>query len=527
MININSTGSTNQQINTQLHIVSDSSWLSSDTFSPGWELLTFDDSAWVPARAPYPKLDGTYPPDFIPGTTGSFIWYDPFNQSYGGWEGVVSAYFRKEFTLDIHSTDIVTGLAKIQVDDDYELYINGVLAFENKDGGYANTIDYVDVAPYLRDGKNIFAIHAVDGPWNTPHDHYFEDVLVDMTINVEASGPITIYGTNRPDFIVGTKSDDVIFGRAGNDTIGGLSGNDSIDGGQGNDIIYDESGRNTLSGSDGDDHITGSGELHGGNGLDTLMGQAGNDRMEAGINDDELHGFQGVDTLVGGVGADILDGGIGSDTVDYSGSTQKVAFDMTNPAWNGAIGDANGDVFISIENVITTIFDDSVLGSNSADSIQTGNGNDYIEGRSGNDQIKSGAGKDIVDGGEGDDKIIAADGNDYLNAGLGSDFVSGGSGADVIISEDNDVLYGGTGNDVFIFLSATVVSSTNIADFNPKADKLDFSDWSITDWNDLTANHLMEDKEGNAIIYQIESRKMQIVSLGVSADVLTPDIFIL
>ena len=72
---------TSSQATSSRRIVSDSSWLSSDVFSAGWESVSFDDSAWVGARANYPNPSVTT--DLIPGTTGTFIWHDPQGTSDG------------------------------------------------------------------------------------------------------------------------------------------------------------------------------------------------------------------------------------------------------------------------------------------------------------------------------------------------------------------------------------------------------------------------------------------------------------
>ena len=477
---------------TTVKIVSDSSWLSSATFTPGWELPSFDDSAWVPARAPYPKPGfNNSPSDYIPGTAASFIWYDPLNLSDGG-TGVVSAFFRKEFTLDHEGSHNFTGIAKMQADDDYELYINGVLAFENKDGGIIDVVDSIDVSSYLRDGVNIFAIHAVDGSWNAPHDQVYEDVLVDATITIGSAD--TIIGTEDNDELFGTTGSELIKGLGGDDTIWGSGGNDTLDGGAGND---------------------------------GLKGNIRNDRLDGGAGNDDLVGLQGADIFVGGTGSDRMDGGIGFDTADYSGSTHRVAFDMADPAWSGAAGDAVGDVFISIENVITTNFDDLVLATNSADYIRTGNGNDDVGGRGGNDQIKSGAGNDTIDAGEGDDKLIAADGDDSLIGGAGADFISAGAGADTLVSEGNDTLYGGTGRDMFSFADSSGTSSTSIGDFNSTQDSLDFTAWNIADWSDFEAHHMTSDTFGNAVVFRVVAGEVQSVAIGVSTSLITQELVFL
>ena len=215
---------TSSQATSSLRIVSDSSWLSSDVFSAGWESVSFDDSAWVGARANYPNPSVTT--DLIPGTTGTFIWHDPQGTS-DGTQGPIIAFFRKTFDLDLEPGAHAAAVATVQVDDDYELYVNGVLAFANTDGGNSEIVDQVDIAPHLRDGENVIAIYAVDGGWSFPFDWAFEDVLFDATIEISAPP--------EADTLIGGQGADVLIAGDDNDLLNGGAGNDKIEGGSGND----------------------------------------------------------------------------------------------------------------------------------------------------------------------------------------------------------------------------------------------------------------------------------------------------
>lgn len=170
-------------------ITSGSLWRSlgfdSGTPPAGWETLDFDDSAWPPARAPYPN-PGQPPNVRIPGSNAEFMWYDPLGTSDGG-TGTIQGLFRYTFyeNLPPHSRPLV-GLADIQVDDDYDLFVNGKLAFQNHDGGFADVVDRVNFSPFLQNGENVIAIHAVDGGWSNPFNRGFEDVLFDATVQPQA-----------------------------------------------------------------------------------------------------------------------------------------------------------------------------------------------------------------------------------------------------------------------------------------------------------------------------------------------------
>lgn len=138
-------------------------------------------------------------------------------------------------------------------------------------------------------------------------------------------------------------------------------------------------------------------ELLGGNGADTLYGQGGDDR---------LFGRNGNDVLVGGEGADVLDGGAGRDWVAYHTSSQGVTVSLEEK--HGFGGDAEGDTYANIENV---------LGSNHADTIFGNSGDNHLMGGRGDDQISGGLGKDIISGGGGQD-ILTGDSDGVVHSDI-------------------------------------------------------------------------------------------------------------
>jgi Ca2+-binding RTX toxin-like protein len=147
-----------------------------------------------------------------------------------------------------------------------------------------------------------------------------------------------------------------------------------------------------VEGTAGSDTLYGSAlndDMFGGFGNDTLYGRDGNDR---------LYGEEGNDTLEGGFGADILDGGAGQDTVSYRQSSHNVTVDLRYN--QGFLGDAEGDVYVSIENVIGSNGHDRIFGNAGANVLNGGAGNDQIVGGAGQDTIIGGAGQDILTGDE-------------------------------------------------------------------------------------------------------------------------------
>ncbi|MEP3479937.1 MAG: cadherin domain-containing protein, partial [Fuerstiella sp.] len=183
----------------------------------------------------------------------------------------------------------------------------------------------------------------------------------------------------------------------------------------------------------------------------------------------------GSDTIIGSDGADSIDGGTGKDTVDYSGSTEGVTVNFETGKGTG--GQAEGDTYTNVENVIGSDHDDYVKGTYSEgttanlgagddkfdntqgyfdqhDTVYAEAGNDTVYTGDGNDTIDGGTGNDQLFGEGGDDTILGGDGDDSIRGGAGDDTITGGAGDDTIIGDE----YLGTDND-------TVVYTGNWADY--------------------------------------------------------------
>ena len=163
----------------------------------------------------------------------------------------------------------------------------------------------------------------------------------------------TINGDSTNNNLVGTEFDDRINGGGGIDTLSGLDGDDVIFNGT---LVF---------GGDGFDDLSGD-VVFGGNDNDTLTG-------ETDVN--FLFGDSGDDDLRAGFGQDNMDGGSGSDTVIYEGSDVGVGVFLDG---TGSGGDAQGDTYISIENVIGSTFNDTVFGTDLANKILGRDGDDVI-----------------------------------------------------------------------------------------------------------------------------------------------------
>ncbi len=220
-----------------------------------------------------------------------------------------------------------------------------------------------------------------------------------------------------------------------------------------------------LIGSAYDDTLSGDG------GANVIDGGAGNDIISGGGGADTLNGEAGNDVIEGGTGADTIDGGTGNDTASYVNAGGTVAANLL--AGTGTRGDATGDTFTDIENLIGSAFADALIGDGGAnvidggagnddiigvggdDTLHGGAGNDYISGGSGADTLHGGAGGDRLSGGSEDDVLFGDGDNDVLLGGAGNDALDGGAGDDTLDGGAGtaDVLFGGTGADSFVFAS--------------------------------------------------------------------------
>jgi Ca2+-binding RTX toxin-like protein len=292
-----------------------------------------------------------------------------------------------------------------------------------------------------------------------------------------------ILGSQQDDVLIGNQLANRIEGFGGNDVLIGNAGADILDGGAGNDTVSylrDTSVSIDLStgtaidgfgdtdtlisienvtGSAGDDKIVGNADaniIFAGAGNDTVSGRGGNDILFGEAGKDILQGEADNDVLVGGADADVLDGGDGNDTASYATSTAGILANLATKT--GAFADAQGDRFISIENLEGSNYDDFLYGDDGNNILSGLGGNDTIRGEGGDDQIDGGSGDNVLFAGEGNNKIAAADGKNTVYAGAGNDLIVLGNGSNTVFAGDgkntitagsgNDTIYGGAATDV-------------------------------------------------------------------------------
>ena len=123
-------------------------------------------------------------------------------------------------------------------------------------------------------------------------------------------------------------------------------------------------------------------------GPNTLTGGSGDDQLIGAGGADSLSGGDGDDFLDGGFGNDTLNGGAGSDWVSYDDQSFSIASGVTvNLATGQATGPLGTDQLISIENVLGSWKDDTLIGNSADNLFEALEGNDTVDGGGGFDTM--------------------------------------------------------------------------------------------------------------------------------------------
>lgn len=306
-----------------------------------------------------------------------------------------------------------------------------------------------------------------------------------------------LYGGTGRDVVSGALGDDFLFGQAGDDALQGGGGIDHLFGGAGADTLDGGAGRDGLAGGDGDDIYANfaAGDTiveYANAGSDTVQtslvsfslaaakqfnfvenltytgattftgtGNALNNTLIGGAAADRLSGGAGDDVLVGGAGADRLDGGLGVDTASYLSATARVSASLAFGPKIVGVGDAQGDIFMGIENLQGSGFGDALSGNDGANTIWGMNGDDRLWGRGGADVLFGGDGADVFvfKRGSGADRVM--DFQDDIDT-LSLTGFAGVTSVDIALSRATEI----SGNVVFQLNatdSLTVLNTTKLA----------------------------------------------------------------
>lgn len=252
-------------------------------------------------------------------------------------------------------------------------------------GGTSNK-DYIDAGDgddtIYGDGDNDLLLG------NAGADHIYGEDGIDL-----------IYGGALPDFLDGGDGNDIIhggddadvlIGSDGNDTLFGENGVDELQGNQGNDILFCGNEMDVASGGDGEDAILGE------EGLDTITGQWGDDQVFGGAGPDQCFGGDGDDILHPGTGAnnqslnvDEALGEGGFNLVSYSDLSVRLdrPADLNNQNINQLPFEPFSNLYVDIQGVEGTVFDDQMIGDSQDNWFIGGGGNDLLNGGAGDDVI--------------------------------------------------------------------------------------------------------------------------------------------
>ena len=205
--------------------------------------------------------------------------------------------------------------------------------------------------------------------------------------------------------LTGSAFDDVLAGRAMANAFVGGDGIDLVDfyGYAAGAIASLTTGIATGAGSD---TLAGIERLSGSAHNDVLVGDGGPNQIDGTAGNDSLDGVAGNDVLVGGVGNDTLRGRTGNDALHGQDGVDAATFSVSATAvtaslmTNTASGEGS-DTFNTIENLIGTPLNDSLVGDSAANRLDGTAGNDSINAGAGNDTMTGGPNTDSCNGGAG------------------------------------------------------------------------------------------------------------------------------
>jgi Ca2+-binding RTX toxin-like protein len=412
-----------------------------------------------------------------------------------------------DLNFDRVGNDLVVSAA---IDGDYDFADTGSITI--KDHYLGNSIAFVLIDTIYNESygtdpdvtKAVFTTDVANGLDNTDFMEIIQGSDVGEIINGNggfydqlygASGDDTINSGSSSDFIAGGGGDDALFGNDGDDRLRGSAGNDTLDGGDGTDradyrraaasVTVDLSaGTASDDGDGGQDKLVSIEDVRGSDFDDVITGNDGENFIRSLGGNDSLLGGDGFDFLVGGAGNDTLHGGPGDefDEAAYDDSAGPIIANLSSTeqlgVGAGQVKDGFGtvDTLISIEGILATGKNDTIIGGDGDEFFEAMGGNDSVDGGGGFDEIdffnasggvavnltKQG-GAQSIGGGQGSDvlknfegingsffnDVLTGDGGDnFIHGRDGADKIAGGGGQDELVGEEgNDTVGGGEGDD--------------------------------------------------------------------------------
>lgn len=242
-----------------------------------------------------------------------------------------------------------------------------------------------------------------------PHPDGMLDPPDDTSGEIIQAGPKSTQtdGGENDDWLAGGRGCDTLVGEEGDDTLHGERGRDFLEGGEGNDLLDGGAWHDALSGGAGDD------ELWGQNGMDTLAGGEGSDTLNGGAWNDLLVGGAGADVLNGGTGNDILIGHVPDEgDGEYMDFNVRAFHEVAEEVYH------HQDEFFALsgaeqaEYVEQLHAEMSVLHPGTTAGADAG---DVMDGGAGNDTICLSHDDDLAYGGIGNDSFVVAEWADHVS----------------------------------------------------------------------------------------------------------------
>ena len=292
--------------------------------------------------------------------------------------------------------------------------------------------------------------NTLDGGGGTntlDYSHQTASVYVDLVDGWATNGSGGTDTISNFQNVIGSNYGDTIIGD-GNNVITGGSGDDHVIDGGGNNVFDGGGGNNTLDYSNDPAAVTvdlSAGTASNGfGGTDTITNFQ---NVIGSAYDDVITGDSNNNVIDGAGGNNTLDGGGGTNTLDYHNDPSSVYVDMPDGVvYNGYGGT---DTITNFQNVISSVYGDTILGGSEDNVITIMGANNYVDGGGGTNTIDyshatSGVTIDLTmyvasnDGFGGTDDIY------NIQNIIGSNF------GDVITGNGNNVITGGSGDDYVI-----------------------------------------------------------------------------
>ncbi|MBR8655752.1 S8 family serine peptidase [Achromobacter sp. Marseille-Q0513] len=259
----------------------------------------------------------------------------------------------------------------------------------NLSGNALNNVLYAGLGDNMLDGAG--GIDTVS----------YANMNAGVTVSLSLAGAQATGGSGRDTLIsienlTGSRYDDILTGSDVDNVLDGGAGADRMRGGLGNDLYYvDNAGDLVLEDADG--------------GIDTVVSSLAQYVLADNVENVRLVAA-GAANVMGnaldnridaGAGDNVMNGGAGNDTVSYLGAAAGVTVDLSN-AQAQATGGSGTDTLIGIENLVGSRYDDKLTGTSGDNVLQGGAGNDVLTGGLGSDTYVFGRG-------DGNDRIIEND----------------------------------------------------------------------------------------------------------------------